>query len=475
MPEEILLREKYGPFGREKIYVKPEFQDDIVCVESSVSYTHTYRVRLLEFLRQVFLPQGYPDSVSSDYFNYQIWDTVQAFCSTLTGTLAARAIMAGIGVGSADATPLAAAITWIFKDGTGMVGSICFAWWKGTSLDADCKKWRLTADVLNDVAFCLELLLPFFRNWSTLVLCVSTTLKAVVGVAGGATRAAITQHQAIRDNMADVSAKDGSQERFVNLTACLVGIFLLSTIPEGWFVWVIFALLTIIHIYANFKAVQSLTLTTLNYTRYCIILDTLKEEGNKFIIESPKNVNRRELSFSINEQYLGGFKIILGASLSTLVARKIVTYEKIKLLQDLFHGKKYMLIPDLDSRIVCVVFKPKEKPCDVIEAFFHANLLTCMGDVNYDNVPPHGMIPRKNKRPLGYLFTSPNADSHQFTTAAIEKLNEAHSEKFSQFLKALHASGWTTTNHHLIVDEWRVQWTNSKNNETIWDKSSKDD
>ena len=32
-----------------------------------------------------------------------------------------------------------------------------------------------------------------------------------MGVAGGATRAALTQHQARCNNMADVSAKDGSQ------------------------------------------------------------------------------------------------------------------------------------------------------------------------------------------------------------------------------------------------------------------------
>ena len=36
-------------------------------------------------------------------------------------------------------------------------------------------------------------------------------MQAIVGVAGGATRAALVQHQARRDNMADVSAKDGSQ------------------------------------------------------------------------------------------------------------------------------------------------------------------------------------------------------------------------------------------------------------------------
>lgn len=36
-------------------------------------------------------------------------------------------------------------------------------------------------------------------------------LQAIVGTAGGATRAALIQHQARRDNMADVAAKDGSQ------------------------------------------------------------------------------------------------------------------------------------------------------------------------------------------------------------------------------------------------------------------------
>jgi len=43
------------------------------------------------------------------------------------------------------------------------------------------------------------------------MLVVIMSVQAVVGVAGGATRAALTQHQARRNNMADVSAKDGSQ------------------------------------------------------------------------------------------------------------------------------------------------------------------------------------------------------------------------------------------------------------------------
>ena len=36
-------------------------------------------------LAEIFLPQGYPHSVSDDYLKYQMWDTLQAFCSSLAG------------------------------------------------------------------------------------------------------------------------------------------------------------------------------------------------------------------------------------------------------------------------------------------------------------------------------------------------------------------------------------------------------
>lgn len=47
-----------------------------------------------------------------------------------------------------------------------------------------------------------------------------------MGVAGGATRAALTVHQARRDNMADISAKDGSQVLHGDFTRRITGIFI---------------------------------------------------------------------------------------------------------------------------------------------------------------------------------------------------------------------------------------------------------
>ncbi len=64
------------------------------------------------------------------------------------------------------------------------------------------------------------------------VLCLSSVARSLVGVAGGATRAAITQHQARANNISDVAAKDGSQETLVNLAALLVNLAVLPWLGE---------------------------------------------------------------------------------------------------------------------------------------------------------------------------------------------------------------------------------------------------
>ena len=40
---------------------------------------------LLGKLMDVFLPAGYPSTVTPDYTPYQIYDTIQAFASTIAG------------------------------------------------------------------------------------------------------------------------------------------------------------------------------------------------------------------------------------------------------------------------------------------------------------------------------------------------------------------------------------------------------
>jgi len=43
----------------------------------------------------LFLPRGYPQSVSDDYFQYQVWDTLQGFCDYLKGILLTLSFLKG--------------------------------------------------------------------------------------------------------------------------------------------------------------------------------------------------------------------------------------------------------------------------------------------------------------------------------------------------------------------------------------------
>ena len=165
---------------------------------------------LRELFRSVFMPQGFPESVSPDYVEYQIWDSVQAFCSYSTNTLATKAMLSGMGVGDDSATASAALVTWLLKDGAGMLGRIGFAWAQGKDLDNNAKQWRLVADGCDDVARIVSLLAPAWPEYFTLIMCLVQLMYAVVGVAGGATRNAVTQHQARMNNSGDVSASKES-------------------------------------------------------------------------------------------------------------------------------------------------------------------------------------------------------------------------------------------------------------------------
>ncbi|XP_045399182.1 RUS family member 1 isoform X2 [Lemur catta] len=246
----------------------------------------------LSGLQAVFLPQGFPDSVSPDYLPYQLWDSVQAFASSLSGSLATQAVLLGIGVGNAKASVSAATATWLVKDSTGMLGRIVFAWWKGSKLDCNAKQWRLFADILNDVAMFLEIMAPIYPICFTMTVCTSNLAKCIVSVAGGATRAALTMHQARRNNMADVSAKDSSQETLVNLAGLLVSLLMLPLVSGcPSFSLGCFFFLTALHIYANYRAVRALVMETLNEGRLQLVLKHFLQRGE---VLDPTSANQME-------------------------------------------------------------------------------------------------------------------------------------------------------------------------------------
>ena len=151
----------------------------------------------------------------------------------------------------------------------------------GTRLDSESKHWRLVADFLNDFAICIDLLTLLAPSSLFLpMVCVAAVLRSVVGVAGGATKAAVSQHQARRHNLGDVLAKDGSQETAVGLVGLLLSIVVTPFVAESAVRrWSFFAFFTALHLFANYRAVLCVAFDTFNRQRLALLMDNATIES----------------------------------------------------------------------------------------------------------------------------------------------------------------------------------------------------
>ncbi|XP_074854343.1 RUS family member 1 isoform X3 [Carettochelys insculpta] len=397
---------------------------------------------LREIFMSVFLPQGYPESVSTDYLPYQIWDTVQAFASSITGALATQAVLKGVGVGDQTSTVAAATVTWILKDGTGMVGRILFAWMKGSKLDCDAKQWRLFADALNDLAIFMEILAPAFPACFTLIVCTSGFFKCIVGVAGGATRAALTMHQARRDNMADVSAKDGSQETLVNLAGLLVSLLLIPLVTNRLqLTYALYGLFTALHLYANYRAVRAVCMETLNRARLRLALHHFLGQG---WVPTPAHINPQEPLLPGLQRHLG---ITLGAPLHMLVSSVSDFHQACQ-----SHSGNYLISLNRQAGTVAVALHHGASSVDAIQACAHALLLEALLCQALPLATLEGEMLQKLQ---SQLRGAPDGEVWPVLTETHQLLDRL----FPEFLAGLVSAGWVTDRNLLGAEEWRLDWS----------------
>jgi len=184
---------------------------------------------------------------------------VQGLCSYIRGSFTTAALLKGVGVGAADATALNATAVYLARDIASSAFGLLFAVAAEAKLDAEAKQWRFAADCANGVGYVLELLSPALpKALFVPVVCAAALLRAFCGVAAGATRAALTTHFARAHNVADVSAKEGSQETAVTLLGMGLGYFFVRfTTGRGAAVqWALFLAISALHLYANAKAMR---------------------------------------------------------------------------------------------------------------------------------------------------------------------------------------------------------------------------
>lgn len=392
------------------------------------------RTALYDFIRAAFLPAGYPASVRPEYFSFQVFDTVQAASSYLRSILTTSAILKASGVGEGAASPMAAAVAWVLRDGFGMCGSLLFAAVVGSNFDENVKEWRLFADLINDLGLSLNMLAPLTGDdYFILVAALGVTCTSICGMVAGATRASITAHFALQSNIADVSAKEGAQETAVTVLGLLVGSYLFAPLigDSVSLVWLAFGALTLLHVYANWRGVGCLILPWLNTHRASIL--TRFWVASRSTALTPAEVASRERIWGPLRLRLSGPET--GARLQDLCR----CAPDVRLLDGLYSHERYWMRIGASGR-PRLIFSTDADGVDALRALLHCALLDAA-------------VAGAGGSRCG---TAPEPMRSAELSALTESLEEMR-RQWPAFVAAVRLAGWEQAALRAVPSTWRFK------------------
>ncbi len=209
-----------------------------------------------------------------------------------------------------------------------MIGSLTFAYFYSNNFEVYAKEWRLFADVLNNVGLSLDLMIPFLSSsYYIFLTSLSTLSKACCGLIAGATKARISAHFAYKGHLAEVTAKESTQETGVALIGLFFGVILSSIIGKddgcntGIF---IFIGLLLLHQVANYMLMKTLIFDVLNPQRLYLIVEIFfNYDSNNVnevsIVEKIKPNTIAPLETLYRPFYLGYYGPIIGNSITSII------------------------------------------------------------------------------------------------------------------------------------------------------------
>ncbi|KAH7925037.1 DUF647-domain-containing protein [Leucogyrophana mollusca] len=412
--------------------------------------------RLRHVLANVFLPTGYPATVSPDYLHYQVFNALQAFCSSLAGLIASRGVLEGFGVGNASASATQALLLTVLQDVFSRLTTISAAYVFGTSLYPETKMFRFLADVLNDASLVLDTLSPFLGTISLsfslpllpsgsalriIALCLSGSLRALCGLVAGGSKAALTNHFASpvsgKGDVGELNAKDASRETVVGLTGLLLGTLIIPYLSTPSITYSALCILITGHLIANYLAVRGVVLKSINRQRASLLWAAHRNAAPTGSLD-PQEISAREHIFVIpSELRKGGTGRLMGHCKLGASARAVLPYcrsDHTAAMLRQFEKERYVLFISATrpswihpKPLVFACFKKDYEPLDQLRAWVHAldvaELLAAVG----------GSV-------------DPDMD-----TLLIRRAHERVLEVFPGFIESLKVAGWVTSTEGLML------------------------
>ncbi|XP_076912903.1 protein root UVB sensitive 1, chloroplastic-like [Bidens hawaiensis] len=357
---------------------------------STVSFGNvvpTMWVQCRELFMRLMLPEGYPESVTSDYMEYSLWRGVQGIAAQVSSVLATQSLLYAVGLGK-GAIPTAAAVNWVLKDGIGYLSKIFLSKF-GRHFDVNPKGWRLFADFLENAAFGMEILTPAFPHLFVPIGAAAGAGRSAASLIQAATRSCFFAGFAAQRNFAEVIAKGEAQGMVSKSIGIMVGIVLANYVQASTpLALASFGVITWIHMFCNVKSYQSIQLRTLNPYRASLVFGEYLLSG---LVPSVKEVNDEEPFFpalpllslkpasKVENKLLSpeakeaaaniGQRLELGSKLSEMVKTKTDAHA----LLELYKNEGYILTEQNGK--FCVILKDTCSPQDMLKSMFHVSYL----------------------------------------------------------------------------------------------------
>ena len=214
---------------------RPEEEELAGNGDESSGFT-TWDPRQSPRLRSVFLPAGYPDTVSDDYAPFIRWHLGSLMFRNILEVITAQSLLVALGMGSTPgALPLTAATKWVLKDGIGSLATLAAGSLGGQKYDEDPKRWWMVSNTLEDVARVIELVTPAAPGLFLPLAATATFVRsAALTGRGSLVNGSFMQHFARNENNGDIRARMEVQGRWLALVALPVGIGIFRTVSQSF-------------------------------------------------------------------------------------------------------------------------------------------------------------------------------------------------------------------------------------------------
>jgi len=299
-------RKKHGTDGKRRMYNPSRCagKEWLSVVETNGTTTKTYRLEsgstepiaaqvdphenasVKNAIRNMFLPAGYPTTVTNDYLSYMLWTFPCHVFGWMYSSLTTASMLQAVGVsaGPTGVAAASAAIKWVTKDGLGALGRLIIGGRFGGMFDENPRRWRMSAELFSVVGSLLELMTPLAPANFLLLASLGNLSKAVgKGLASPSFRV-IQNHFAKSNNVGDVAAKEEVWEVAAQLTGLLFSVLLLEyaeLVTSYSDILALWSVLVALHILTRYRALKVVTFTHLNRSRLIIsAFAFVRNEGN---------------------------------------------------------------------------------------------------------------------------------------------------------------------------------------------------